>query len=61
MSAGLNAALGLGVLPQTFGNWSLTAGVDLLIRDEQIVEAGPAQDEANNTVVIGTLSASFFY
>lgn len=53
-SVGAHVAVPLG-LPQSYGSWAATAGVDTIIRDNTIKSAGGPLDDGGDVVVTGTV------
>jgi hypothetical protein len=60
ISFGLVAQLGLKNIGIDFGNWDISLGADLVIRDSKIANLSP-QDKAGNLVIIAGLGISFLY
>lgn len=56
----------IGVWPldwidEEFGDWSLSAGAELLVRETSLVDLGPFYDDADNAVVTGLFGVRFVY
>jgi hypothetical protein len=51
----------LAFIPEDYGSWTFKAGVNLLLRDQAIVDRGKPFDDAGNFVPIGTISIGAAY
>ncbi|MGH6886499.1 MAG: hypothetical protein ACREGK_10550, partial [Geminicoccales bacterium] len=61
VSAGLSGSVPLAFIPSDYGSWKLTAGVDLILREDDLDDAGGPFDDAGNVVPIGKMAISFVY
>ena len=58
---GLSGSVPLAFVPADYGSWTLGAGVDLLLREEDLADAGKPLDDASNRVPIGSLRLALAY
>lgn len=60
-SVGLAASMPLAFVPSDFGNWSISGGIDLLVRDQVIADGGAPFDDEDNVVPLASVRVSFAY
>jgi hypothetical protein len=58
---GLSGSVPLAFMPEDYGSWTFSAGVDLLLRDQAIVDRGKPFDDAGNFVPIGSFRLAVAY
>ena len=61
VGAGLSGSVPLAFMPSEYGSWTFSAGVDLILREDDIDDAGGPFDDAGNFVPIGRMAISFVY
>ena len=58
---GLSGSVPLAIIPADYGSWTFSAGVDLLLREDDLADAGDPFDDAGNLVPIGSLTLAVAY
>jgi hypothetical protein len=58
---GLHGSVPLAFIPADYGSWTFGAGVDLLLREDDLADAGDPFDDAGNLVPIGSLTIAVAY
>ena len=60
-SFGLAASMPLAFMPADFGSWSISGGIDLLLRDGVIADRGEPFDNEDNFVPLASVRVGFAY